>query len=766
MLDPTFIDVNQIFNSLFPNFWVTETTACKELTESEELYQHILNNKQIFWDAKEAAASSIALADEDYKIALRQHGIIDYDDEFQNYEDLLEIETDSYVFNKARLEDGNPDLAFLRDHNMYGMETAIDNNVDLTLNNHDVLKWKQTIANISDASDFSQPSYNAKELPKAFVELDASVKRLEQFKNNTKYLKRKYTTKEERESAPVPINPDMSEISLYKNLNIEQHRAFIITGHQLLTAICAHKNNSPPPKQIQTLIGGSAGTGKSYVVEALQMLALNADMPEALVTCSLSSVAAALIKGKTIHSLLHFIVQNDVTTSLNPLKTEIDKFKNIKMIVMDEISFVPQTFLAQISDQLKLLLENPNENFGGLNIVYLGDYSQLPPVNGSSVRSLNVGNSKSAKTRRRKLEGRLLYYDLNHVIELTTNYRMEEKYAAMLDIIRAGKGNKKILNILNSRYVEFNQSTLQDFKTAPLVTHLNDKRYVVNEDAILAVTEQRFNDLYPNSTSIEPTESNALKGTIHYTSQIFRGKCPVLNDHHFLGTENKTGKFLTHINVFKEMPIVLTINNKDMQDEGVGNGAQGTVKGIVPQENTTYTFDPATKIFSADKLPKCIIVEIKDLNPRLKFPNLPPKHVPIFPHESKNGKAATYFELDDIKYKIRGFAITPAFSVTSWKVQGKTINNIQGLSFNSRNRRKHVYVLLSRVPHLKNLLLHELITINDIKFQKSEEEISADLHQEQLNTQTIEYYNKLTNQDYNKEILNTPVKLPFDQSKE
>jgi hypothetical protein len=54
----------------------------------------------------------------------------------------------------------------------------------------------------------------------------------------------------------------------------------------------------------------------------------------------------------------------------------------------------------------------------------------------------------------------------------------------------------------------------------------------------------------------------------------------------------------------------------------------------------------------------------------------------------------------------------------------------------------------------------------DINFTKCEQETAADDHQNKLNIQTIEYYKKLTNQDYNHNLLNTPVKLHYTQSKE
>jgi hypothetical protein len=57
---------------------------------------------------------------------------------------------------------------------------------------------------------------------------------------------------------------------------------------------------------------------------------------------------------------------------------------SISIIVIDEISFVGPNSLHIIDARLKSILNNPKP-FGGMGIIFCGDFSQLPPVKAQSL---------------------------------------------------------------------------------------------------------------------------------------------------------------------------------------------------------------------------------------------------------------------------------------------------------------------------------------------------------------------------------------------
>jgi PIF1-like helicase len=104
----------------------------------------------------------------------------------------------------------------------------------------------------------------------------------------------------------------------------------------------------------------------------------------------LTGVAARLVNGRTLHSLLKLPVQKDGKLLNLPLLTGVYLrqmrllWRSTKFIIIDEISMVPYEMLVMIDSRLKQLMDN-NDLFGGLNVLLFGDLFQLPPVRGNAV---------------------------------------------------------------------------------------------------------------------------------------------------------------------------------------------------------------------------------------------------------------------------------------------------------------------------------------------------------------------------------------------
>ena len=55
------------------------------------------------------------------------------------------------------------------------------------------------------------------------------------------------------------------------------------------------------------------------------------------------------------------------------------------MVIVDEISFGGKKVIEKLNKNLRELKEEPSLKFGGLDIVFSGDFSQLEPVNQKSL---------------------------------------------------------------------------------------------------------------------------------------------------------------------------------------------------------------------------------------------------------------------------------------------------------------------------------------------------------------------------------------------
>ncbi|CAF1097582.1 unnamed protein product [Brachionus calyciflorus] len=132
-------------------------------------------------------------------------------------------------------------------------------------------------------------------------------------------------------------------------------------------------------KQLLLIVNGTAGTGKSFTINAISKL-----LKFKLKRCALTAKAAFLIKGLTLHSLFEIrqIRKKEVYSPLNGKKLQElqRKFKGITHIIIDEYSMLSQAVLGIIDKRLREATGKQSEYFGGLSILLTGDPGQLLPV--------------------------------------------------------------------------------------------------------------------------------------------------------------------------------------------------------------------------------------------------------------------------------------------------------------------------------------------------------------------------------------------------
>lgn len=132
-------------------------------------------------------------------------------------------------------------------------------------------------------------------------------------------------------------------------------------------------------------ITGRAGTGKSTLLA--YFCRTTAKQPVVLAP---TGVAALNVKGQTIHSFFGFGVDVTVdkirTKKTKPRQAKL--YKKLQMIVIDEVSMVRADLLDCIDMFLRLYGPHAQQPFGGVQMVFIGDLYQLPPVVTSAERSI------------------------------------------------------------------------------------------------------------------------------------------------------------------------------------------------------------------------------------------------------------------------------------------------------------------------------------------------------------------------------------------
>lgn len=127
-------------------------------------------------------------------------------------------------------------------------------------------------------------------------------------------------------------------------------------------------------------ITGGAGVGKSFLTKTI-VNGLRDRGQTVRVTAS-TGVASSLINGQTLHSLLGLGLAQDPVDVLVRRATKNRKvcqvWRNLDVLVIDEISMLHPVFFEKVSKVVAAIRNQWSEPFGGLQLIIVGDFYQLP----------------------------------------------------------------------------------------------------------------------------------------------------------------------------------------------------------------------------------------------------------------------------------------------------------------------------------------------------------------------------------------------------
>ena len=130
-----------------------------------------------------------------------------------------------------------------------------------------------------------------------------------------------------------------------------------------------------------TFLTGGAGTGKTYVINQL-IKYLGAHSVMHAVTAS-TGIAATHIGGTTIHSFSGIGIKDRITDwdleNMSQNEKLNKRILSTKVLIIDEISMLHASRLDMM-DKIMKFIRKSSEPFGGVQVIFCGDFFQLPPV--------------------------------------------------------------------------------------------------------------------------------------------------------------------------------------------------------------------------------------------------------------------------------------------------------------------------------------------------------------------------------------------------
>jgi len=399
-------------------------------------------------------------------------------------------------------------------------------------------------------------------------------------------------------------------------------------------------------------ITGPGGVGKSHLINTLVQYCNSAN--KSVQVCALTGCAAVLLggKAKTIHSWsgIHFCDGKNSDLITKALSRYIIKknWKKTQVLIVDEVSMMSKKMLM-VLEELARDARNSVKVFGGIQVVFCGDFYQLPPVckdtsdNSKFCFEANIWST---------------IFPLDQHIQLTHIFRQKDKtYLELLSQVREGTISSKNIKILKERmHIAKPEGITQ---LSPIKTRVNS----INAD--------KFNDL--------TTEAHKCVMTVEYECDKYarsgksvepellkkgRGLTPAQK-------EMAVNKLRTNSKCEKEMELkvgsfVMCTANIDMEN-GICNGSQGT------------------------------IIDFIENRPVIKFNN----------GITKTLSEHCWQSVDYPTISIKQYPLQLAWAITIHKMQGATLESAVMDLGNNVFENGQIYVALSRVKSLDGLYLTE-----------------------------------------------------------
>lgn len=236
---------------------------------------------------------------------------------------------------------------------------------------------------------------------------------------------------------------DLHTYSMYCSMSIMEFKNNVEKLNVINYVKKAYEEKQLP---FHLFITGGAGVGKTYttkiLIAYLQLFCTAQLNTNSVVVCAPTGTAASHINGQTIHSLFKIPVAQHLTySSLSgfTLKKLRDYFQNVHTVIIDEISMVSSDIFSFINRRL-VEIKSSDLPFGGLNVIVIGDFFQLRPVQGSFLFTNNI------------------LWDLFHPLFLNENMRQHEDgdFYSLLNRVRYGIITQSDEQLLKTRLLQCN----------------------------------------------------------------------------------------------------------------------------------------------------------------------------------------------------------------------------------------------------------------------------------------------------------------------
>ncbi|MNK38079.1 exonuclease V subunit alpha [compost metagenome] len=371
---------------------------------------------------------------------------------------------------------------------------------------------------------------------------------------------------------------------------------------------------------------GKAGTGKTTFLRKLIQLTHKKAM-----ICAPTGIAAINAAGVTIHSLFQLpfgaffpdaagsVINQNITFNFNTPRTMVKHLnmqgnkrrmiQELELLVIDEVSMLRADMLDAIDFSLRYIRRNKNVPFGGVQLLFIGDLHQLPPVVKNDEWRVMAGFYKSIYF----FDALALQNNPPVYIELDKIYRQDDSvFIDLLNNLRNNQITAQDTALLQQHFIrDFKPAATENYIT--LTTH-NNKADAINRDRLTQLTSKsyffdakvsgEFNEhAYPNDKSLElkvGAQIMFIKNDMTAEKRYYNGKIGVV--HHIekgvVEIELPEDKTVIQISPYTWENVKYKLNEatNEIEENVAGSFVQYPIKlawAITVHKSQGLTFDKA-----------------------------------------------------------------------------------------------------------------------------------------------------------------------------
>jgi hypothetical protein len=385
-----------------------------------------------------------------------------------------------------------------------------------------------------------------------------------------------------------------------------------------LAAKCINQTNKP------VFLTGKAGTGKTTFLRKI----ITHTHKNAIIVAP-TGIAAINAGGVTIHSQFglpfglfipdsSFKIENTqvkintpytMVKHLNMRDQKRKLLQELELLIIDEVSMLRADLLDTIDFVLKSIRRQQHKAFGGVQVLFIGDLMQLPPVVKEEEWNILRGYYNSIYF----FDAQVLRNEKPVYIELDKIYRQSDNtFIDLLNNLRNNKVTQANIDLLNS-YYKPNFDVTSALNTITLTTH-NNKADTLNRSALQelkgksyffsANIEGDFNEYaYPVDAYLELKQGAQImfiKNDVSGKQQYFNGKIGIissLNDKEIeIDFRDGTKPFLLENYQWKNIKYELNPLTNEIDETEIGTFIQYPIKlawAITVHKSQGLTFEKA-----------------------------------------------------------------------------------------------------------------------------------------------------------------------------